>query len=227
MSFIKNEQTSNLWFCGSDSMHQVNHQVSFDFAEQKFPAGMHICHLYTSENERQNTNAQFMRSGLLAGEKVGYLADILPSITDMDDYLSHLGIVPSQQAKPEQLVLAQAEAAYCPDGTFIPERMLEYWRSFCNQAQSERFAGTRVTGDTSWLSKGMPGVERWIEYEAMLNSLEEPALHGVMCQYDVSKLDGAMLFYVLNVHPMMIVAGQVVRNPYFSMPYKPTPSLQE
>ena len=65
----------------------------------------------------------------------------------------------------------------------------------------------------------MPGVERWIEYEAMLNSLvEEIPIHGVMCQYDVSKIDGSMLFDVLNVHPMMIVAGQVVHNPYFSMP---------
>jgi hypothetical protein len=223
MSFVKNQQTSNLWSCGSDSTLQINHQVSFDFDEQKFPVGVHICHLYTNENERQNTNAQFMRSGLLAGEKVGYLADIMPSINNMDDYLSQLGIVPSRQAKQEQLVLAQAEAAYCPDGAFIPERMLDYWRSFCNQAQSERFAGARVTGDTSWLSKGMPGVERWVEYEAMLNSLEETVLRGVMCQYDVNKLDGAMLFDVLTVHPMMIVAGQVVHNPYFSMPDKPAP----
>jgi hypothetical protein len=209
-------------------MCRVNHQASFDFAEQSFPTGMHICHLYTNENERRNTIAQFMRSGLLAGEKVGYLADVMPPMNDMDSYLFQLGIIPSCQVKPKQLVLTQAESAYCPDGTFIPERMLNYWRSFCNQAQSESFAGVRVTGDTSWISKGMPGIERWIEYEAMINSLmAEASIHGVMCQYDVSKLDGDMLFDVLSVHPMMIVAGQIVHNPYFSMPDKPASSLQE
>ncbi|MGZ4979999.1 MAG: MEDS domain-containing protein [Methylobacter sp.] len=227
MSF-KNEQTSNLWSCKNDPMCQVNHQVSFDFAEQSSPTAMHICHLYTNENERRNTIAQFMRSGLLANEKVGYLADVMPPMNDMDSYLFQLGIIPSCQVKPKQLVLTQAEAAYCPDGTFLPERMLDYWRSFCNQAQSESFTGVRVTGDTSWISKGMPGIDRWIEYEATINSLmAEASIHGVMCQYDVSKLDGAMLFDVLSVHPMMIVAGQIVHNPYFSMPDKPAPSLQE
>jgi hypothetical protein len=227
MSF-KNEQISNSWSCEGDSVCQVNHQVAFDFAERSFPAGMHICHLYTNENERQSTTAKFLRSGLLASEKVGYFADVMPPMNGMDSYLSQLGIIPSCQAKPEQLVLTQAEAAYCPDGTFIPERMLDYLRSFYNRAQSERFAGARMTGDTNWISKSIPGVERWIEYEAMINSLmEEVPIHGVMCQYDVSKLDGAMLFDVLSVHPMMIVAGQIVHNPYFSMPDKPTASLQE
>jgi hypothetical protein len=64
MSFFKNEQISNLWSCESDSICQA----SFDFAERSFPTAIHICHLYTNENERQGTIAQFMQSGLLANE---------------------------------------------------------------------------------------------------------------------------------------------------------------
>ncbi len=196
-------------------------QVSFGFTEQRFPPGMHICYLYNDEDERLHTIAQFIQSGLLAGEKVVYLADIpaAPSTDDMDAHLSRLGIIPPCHLKPEQLVLTQAEAAYCPDGSFIPERMIDYWRSFYSQAQHESFAGARVTGETSWICKGMPGIERWVEYEAMINNLvEELPVHGVICQYDTNKIDGATLFDVLNVHPMMIVAGQVVHNPYFSAP---------
>jgi hypothetical protein len=175
--------------------------------------------LYNDENERQRTIAQFIKSELLAGEKIGYLADVMPSTDDTDAYLSRLGIAPPRHVKPKQLVLAQAEPTYCPDGTFAPERTLDYWRSFYSQALRESFAGERVTGETDWIYKGMPGVECWIEYEAMINNLvEEIPIHGVMCQYDVRKIDGSMLFDVLDVHPMMIVAGQVVHNPYFSMP---------
>jgi len=202
-------------------MCQASHEVSFGFTEQKFPAGMHICYLYNNENERQHTIAQFIQSGLLAGEMVGYLADIpaMPSTDEMDTYLSRLGINPCGHLKPEQLALTQAEATYCPDGTFMPERMIDYWRSFYRQAQNGTFKGARATGETSWICKGMPGVERWVEYEAMLNNLmEELPLNGVICQYDVNKIDGATLFDVLNVHPMMIVAGQVVHNPYFQQP---------
>lgn len=197
-------------------MCQASHHVSFGFTEQRFPAGMHICYLYNDENERQQTIAQFIESGLLAGEKVGYLSD-MPFQDEMATYLARLGFIPPDSLKPDQLVLAQAETTYCPDGTFLPERMIDYWRALYSQAQQESFAGVRITGETNWLCKGMPGIERWVEYEAMINSLvEEVPVNGIICQYDVNKIDGATLFDVLNVHPMMIVAGQIVHNPYFS-----------
>jgi len=82
---------------------------------------------------------------------VGYLADIpaMPSTDEMDTYLSRLGINPCGHLKPEQLALTQAEATYCPDGTFMPERMIDYWRSFYRQASMELLRehvrpGTRV-----------------------------------------------------------------------------------
>lgn len=205
---------------GGFKMCQGSDHVSFGFTEQRFPVGMHICYMYNNEKEREHTIGQYIQSGLLAGEKVGYLVDSLAA-DEMDQQLSQLGITSPGNLKPEQLLLAQAEATYCPDGTFMPERMIDYWRSFYRQARHEDFTGIRMTGETSWIRKGMPGIERWIESEAMLNCLvEEFPVHGVICQYDVNKIDGATLFDVLNVHPMMIVAGQIVHNPYFQQPEK-------
>lgn len=199
-------------------MCQVNRHVSFGYTEQKFPAGTHICYLYNDERERQQIMAQFVESGLQAGEKVGYLVDT-PSPLGMDTYLSQLGLSTPPNLKPGQLVLTQAERTYCPDGAFMPERMIDYWRSWYSQALDERFAGVRATGETSWILNGNPGIERWIEYEAMLNLLvEEYPISGVICQYDVNRVDGATLFDVLSVHPMMIVAGQIVHNPYYQPP---------
>jgi len=37
----------------------------------------------------------------------------------------------------------------------------------------------------------------------------------VVRQYDAQRFDGAKLYDILSVHPMMIVHGQVVRNPYY------------
>lgn len=199
-------------------MHQANRQVSFGFTAQKFPAGTHICYLYNDERERRHIMAQFVESGLLAGEKVGYLADA-PSPEKLDGYLSELGLATPAALKPGQLLLTQAEGTYCPDGTFMPERMIDYWRSLYAQAHDEDFAGVRATGETGWLRKGMPGSERWIEYEAMINLLvEEFPISGVICQYDTNSMDGAALFDVLNVHPMMIMAGQIIHNPYYQPP---------
>lgn len=210
-------------------MCQTSQRVSFGFTEQTFPVGMHICYLYNNENERHHIIGQFIQSGLRAGEKVGYLADI-SSTDEIDRQFSQLGIAPPCDIKPEQLLLKPAEATYCPDGTFRPERMIDYWRSLYAQTQHESFSGMRLTGVTNWINKGLPGIERWIEYEAMLNNLlEELPIHGIICQYDVNKIDGATLFDVLNVHPMMIVAGQIVHNPYFQQPqhhHELTPAIQ-
>jgi hypothetical protein len=37
----------------------------------------------------------------------------------------------------------------------------------------------------------------------------------VMCQYDLRLFDGAMMFEVMNVHPVMIVGGQIFHNPFY------------
>jgi len=200
-------------------MCQAHHrQVSFGFTDQEFPAGTHICYLYDDDMERQFITAKFIESGLHAGEKVGYLAD-LPTQKERDDCLAGLGADFHVPIKPGQLLLSEAESAYCPDGTFNPERMLDYWRSVYRQALDDGFAGVRATGETNWMRDGVPGIERWIEYEALINLLvEEYPISGLICQYDVSALDGATLFDVLSVHPMMIVAGQIVHNPYYQPP---------
>jgi hypothetical protein len=36
-----------------------------------------------------------------------------------------------------------------------------------------------------------------------------------MCQYDLNKFDGGTLYDVLNVHPVVIVGGHLLRNPFY------------
>jgi hypothetical protein len=39
-----------------------------------------------------------------------------------------------------------------------------------------------------------------------------------VCQYDANRFDGATILKCLEVHPYMIVHGQVVHNPYYITP---------
>ena len=53
----------------------------------------------------------------------------------------------------------------------------------------------------SWCLRGTPGVERMIEYEALLNGLL--ARHSqvtIVCQYDMHRLDGAVTLGALCSH---------------------------
>lgn len=77
------------------------------------------------------------------------------------------------------------------------------------------YSGSRACGEMTWAFRGIPGSDRLLECEALINTITETFPHIGMCQYDARLFDGAMLFKVLQVHLYMIAQGQIVRNPYY------------
>ena len=65
---------------------------------------------------------------------------------------------------------------------------------------------------------GTPGSDRLMEYEALVNNVLKTHPITAVCQYDANRFSGATIVDVLKVHPMMIVRGQIVRNPYYMKP---------
>jgi len=192
--------------------------VAFGFTDQHLPRGGHLCYIYTDEEEHARTMAQFVESGLRSGEKVAYFADV-SSGDELERYIGKLGINLPEHLRPGQLILSEAEKTYCPDGAFLPERMIETWRSMYRQSIDEGFSGVRVTGETGWTCNVHPGLERWFEYESMLNVvINDVPFSSIICQYNANRLGGANLYEVLRVHPLMIVRGQILHNPYYEAP---------
>jgi hypothetical protein len=70
----------------------------------------------------------------------------------------------------------------------------------------------------TWALRETLGSERFLEYEAMLNTVSVPFPHFGMCQYDARRFDGATLYKVLQVHPFMVAHGQIVQNPFYVKP---------
>ena len=191
--------------------------ISLGFTPDLFPQGTHICYIYKDEEERREVIAKFVESGLVGGEQVGYFVDAI-SPAEMRDYLFSLGISLAPGAKQEQLEISDAAKTYCCDGCFEPAAMLEKIGEFYRRSQAEGYSGARATGEMAWALRGIPGSEKLIEYESRLNLLVERNPITLICQYDANRFDGATIYDVLNVHPMMIVRGQVVRNPYYVPP---------
>ncbi len=57
-----------------------------------------------------------------------------------------------------------------------------------------------------------------MEYEARVNEISTTHPLTPICQYDANLFDGATILDVLKAHPMMIVHGQIVQNPYYMRP---------
>ena len=197
--------------CGAARM------IPMGFTDQAFPAGTHMCFIYSDDEERRSTMSRFLDAGLHSGEKVGYFVDSATP-DDVRGWLAEKGVDIPDDAEGDQFSVTSAEETYCPGGQFVPDTMLDRLRMYYDQAIEQGYPGGRVTGEMAWALKGIPGSDRLIEYEARVNLVVLTHPVTAICQYDANLFDGATILDVLRVHPMMVVRGQVVRNPYYVKP---------
>lgn len=179
-------------------------------------AGLHICHVFNEEAERRSIMAQFLEQGVRDGEKSVCLCD---SITpeEMYVYLDEQGV--DLSCWDAGLLVKNAYSSYCPDGHFDHEKMLSLLRQYNKTALQDGFAGLRVTGEASWaLRNQKTDIDELMQYEAKVNHLIEEQSILACCQYDARLFSGETIMDVLSVHPMMIVRGQLVHNPFYIDP---------
>jgi hypothetical protein len=198
-------------------MCQIHQEAHMGFTEETFPVGTHMCLIYSDEAERRSTISKFLDAGLMADEKVAYFADMM-SPDDVLDWLTDAGVKVAGNGKADQFSVSVAEETYCPNGKFVPNEMLDTRRVYHTRLHDEGYCGGRVSGEMSWATKGIPGSDRLMEYEALVNKVLKTHPITAVCQYDANRFSGATIVDVLKVHPMMIVRGQIVRNPYYMKP---------
>jgi hypothetical protein len=190
--------------------------VYLGFTRKKYPAGTHMCFIYDSEAERDRTMARFLIAGVERGERVAYFAD--RTIAQASEWLEDAGLASSPADLAGQVQLSVAQSVYCPGGFFDPEIMLEGLRRFGRDTDASGYPGGRISGEMAWALRGLPGSERLPEYEAKVNNVLPGTGMTAICQYDANRWDGETILHVLRVHPMMVVRGQVLENPYYMNP---------
>ena len=194
-------------------MSDPTRMVDMGFTRERFPVGTHMCYLYNAEDERREIVSQYVNAGLEAGEMVAYFADV---DEDLDAYLESLGVIIPDGARENRMLVRRTRDIICPHGTFAPEQTLSRLRAACQACDTQGLPSLRVTGEMSWaLAEDIEGRDRLIEFEARLNLLVETHPFTGMCQYDTNAFAPETIFDILRVHPLMVVKGQVMRNPYY------------
>lgn len=192
--------------------------IDMGFTAEPFPANTHMCYIFNDEDERREVVSRYTNSGIASDEFVGYFAD-LDRQDLVEEYLASLGIAPPDPTHRDGVMFCPARQAYCPDGHFTALGMIHRLKDLHHTCQSHGWVNLRLTGEMTWaLSPDITGAEELAEYESRLNLLMETHPFTAICQYDANRFDGATLFQILQVHPMMVVRGQIVRNPYYIPP---------
>ncbi|MFC1743307.1 MEDS domain-containing protein [Candidatus Riflebacteria bacterium] len=189
-------------------------QVSLGFTQKSFPAGTHMCLIYSHEDDRREIISKFIKNGIIGGERVYYIADTIKP-EEVREWLLNMEV---ELPRDDCFSILPAVNTYCPQKEFIPQKMLHTIRAFYEQTVKDGYPGTRGTGEMSWALKGIAGSERLMEYEALLNEVLVTHPITVICQYDANQFGGREIFNTLKVHPMTIVHGQVVQNPFYMKP---------
>lgn len=185
--------------------------------EEPYPESCHVCLIYENEEQRQKIVSEYLAAGIKRGELVRYFTDETTP-DKIRSWLLELGVELSEAEKTGSFCISKAENAYCPDGQFEPQKMIDGSILRYDQAKKAGYSGTRASGEMSWALKDIPGSNQLLEYEVLLNTVTSSFPHSGMCQYDARLFDGATLYNVLKVHPYMIAQGQVVRNPFYIRP---------
>ncbi len=192
-------------------MTYERHCVPMGFSDQDVPCGRHICYIYSDDDERLDIVSRFLKAGVEVGERLIYIADGFTP----DEIRAQFGERGVDMHSPQDALVETANEAYCPGDHFSAPRMLAKVQHFFEEAIANGYTGTRGAGEMNWLTRDVHGAESAFVYEAQLTDLLAEFPHTSICQYDARRFSGEFLMDVLQVHPYMLVHGQLVENPYY------------
>ena len=179
------------------------------------PVGDHVCAFYRGQAERNEILLPFLRQGLDDGDKsICVIESMRP-----DEMLAALGEAPGERAGSGQLDLMTPEQTYLRGGRFSMPAMLEYWRRGVESALAEsRYRFVRVVGEMPRALVNQADLDEFLAYESELNRFAPCHPQTILCLYDLDRFSGKMFLTIMRTHPVVLLHGTVLENPYYLDP---------
>jgi len=188
--------------------------------EQLTPLGAHICQIYMSERERQETLRDFVGNGLQLGEQTLCFSE---KTTDevVDAFLDGQGVSLREAKSSGMFKSRTSRSFYLKDGVFDHDRVFQEWQDFYTESMVQGYAGVRAMGDMLPELEPIRGGMAIVLFETKLNDVfQHYTPTQVICQYDAHAFRASTIMGVLRAHPLILVGRKVHANPYFEPPAK-------
>src|SRR5205085_4219085 len=76
----------------------------------------------------------------------------------------------------------------------------------------------RSVGNMSWALDTKTEAHELVRYESELNRFLPHYRQVMLCLYDLDQFNGEVLIGILETHPLVLLAGMVMDNPYYIEP---------
>ncbi|MEE9353978.1 MAG: MEDS domain-containing protein [Methylococcaceae bacterium] len=195
----------------------ANH-VHLKFVDASIPEGSHICWIFDNQKEPATLLPKFFKGGLDDNEMIWwFLGQIGAEAYETE--LENMGVDVPTCKESKQLRFSPMLDDVWDDDKLIPEKVVDRWRGVHEQAIASGYRSVRGGGDMGWLVKyGKETIQRVIEFESRFNTLTTTHPITAICLYNASLFDGATILDALRTHPMTLIRGQIMKNPYYIEP---------
>jgi hypothetical protein len=78
-----------------------------------------------------------------------------------------------------------------------------------------------------WAIEGSSHVASLVEFESRVNEVWRRHDDAVICTYALDKFGGETVIDIMRTHPMIIIGGVLLQNPFFVPPEVFLPELRE
>ena len=186
----------------------------------------HVCAFFHSKEEEYRVLMPFIKDGFADGDRAFHVVD--PK--HRPEHLKRLqeeGIDVAGAEAKGQLEVRRWQEAYIKDDRFDQYRMINTIKEALDPAKREPGKLTRLVANMEWALEDLPGVHDIVEYETRLNQFLPEYHDPVICTYDLSRFDAAIVVDIMRTHPMVIIGGILQENPFFVEPDEMLKELKE
>jgi hypothetical protein len=99
-----------------------------------------------------------------------------------------------------------------------PLAVIEFWDTSVKSALTNGFDFVRLTAEASWWMPQLPRLEDLISYESELNRFTAKHPQAMLCTYDPIQYNESIVLDLLKTHPMVLLSGIPIENPYYLTP---------
>jgi signal transduction histidine kinase len=165
--------------------------------------GTHVCLFYRTKEDLINILVPYFKAGLENNEFCMWVtcdpldpteakSAMRKAMPDFDKYL-----------KKGQIEILPHDQWHLDQGVFDKERVMKGWMDKLNLALNNGYAGTRITGNTTWLDEKV--WESFIEYEHQINETIDRLPIIAVCAYRLDGCGPSEIVDVVNTHQLALI----------------------
>jgi C4-dicarboxylate-specific signal transduction histidine kinase len=164
--------------------------------------GAHFCLFYETKQDLLDTLISYCKSGLESEEYCLWIVAEPLTIEEAKDALK--GAVPDldRYLAGSRLEIASARDWFLQGGTFDGKRVTASWYEKLARLSAGGYAGVRVTGDTTWLTK--KDWTHFCDYEDGLNEVIGNQRLAVLCTYPLAACGAPQILDVVRTHQFVL-----------------------